>query len=162
VVLQHLSNNYVGVRIGGMSGGAVDEPGLREPAPHGLRLVQAFVNTNDIEEGRDELDGPDGLREWLASRGLIEPEVEVRDRDLARALALREAIRALAAANNGIRPEPEVIDTLDRIADGGAMRVRFTREGGTHLEPSPPVWAGPWPGSWPTCIDPWSRGPGPG
>jgi predicted RNA-binding Zn ribbon-like protein len=114
------------------------EPGARDPAPEELRLVQAFVNTNDMEEGRDELRVPEGLRDWLVARGLIRPEVEVGDRDLARALALREAIRALAASNNGIPLDPNDLDTLDRVADAGALRVRFTKEGEPRLEPLSP------------------------
>jgi predicted RNA-binding Zn ribbon-like protein len=138
MVFQHLSNCYAGVIILEVGERVAVEPGLREPAPRDLRLVQAFVNTNDIEEGRDQLDGPEALRDWLISRGLIESGVDVRDRDLARALLLREAIRGLAAANNGISPPPDVLDALDRIADACAMRVRFTGADAAHLEPLSP------------------------
>jgi len=35
-------------------------------APGSLRLVQAFVNTRDVETGLEELWNPDALAEWLA------------------------------------------------------------------------------------------------
>jgi predicted RNA-binding Zn ribbon-like protein len=114
------------------------QPGLREPAPEGLRLVQSFVNTNDIEEGRDDLESPEDLRDWLLARRLIRPEVDVRHRDLARSLALREAIRGLAASNNGGTPEHEDVATLDRVAESGALRIRFSGDREARLEPLSP------------------------
>jgi predicted RNA-binding Zn ribbon-like protein len=56
-------------------------------APQPLREVQQFVNSVDLEH---ELDW---LPDWLAERGL--------GSELERARALREALRALALANNG-------------------------------------------------------------
>ncbi len=38
----------------------------REPSDD-LQLLQDFVNTNDLEGGRDRLATPDLLRDWLAS-----------------------------------------------------------------------------------------------
>ena len=48
-------------------------PGGREPAPGRLALVQMLVNTVDREHGPDLLDDVEGLGEWLAARGLLEP-----------------------------------------------------------------------------------------
>jgi predicted RNA-binding Zn ribbon-like protein len=133
-----LSIRYNGVTMGTMELPSTEQPGLRHPAPEGLDLVQAFINTNDREEATDELEGPEDLRAWLVTRGLIRPDVEVRDRDLARALALREALRGLAASNNGLPLDPDDLDALDRVADAGALRVRFTEEGQAHLVPLSP------------------------
>ena len=52
---------------------AYPEPGEREPAPATLRLVQEFVNTNDIEGAQDALATPDLLHGWLVQRGLLGP-----------------------------------------------------------------------------------------
>ncbi len=72
------------------------QPGGREPAPGGLALVQAFVNTVDAEHGPDLLDDAGDLAEWLARRDL---PARVAPRDLAAAREVREALRTLLAAH---------------------------------------------------------------
>src|SRR5215216_5856276 len=91
------------------------QPADRAPAPGGLAIVQAFLNTWDIERGVDELTKPAHLRSWLTERGLGERPLPVSDQDLADALALREALRALAKANNGMAFDPDTVRTLNRI-----------------------------------------------
>jgi predicted RNA-binding Zn ribbon-like protein len=76
------------------------QPGARAAAPGDLALVQAFINTHyDLvaEHGAEVLASPDRLRDWLASRGLISSRAKLTGSDLSRALAAREALRALAA-----------------------------------------------------------------
>ena len=68
------------------------EPGERSPAPGPLRVIQLFVNTNDLETGPDLLPDADALRAWLVDHELLASE-PVSDDDHARASALREAIR---------------------------------------------------------------------
>ncbi|HEX2193537.1 MAG TPA: ABATE domain-containing protein, partial [Candidatus Limnocylindria bacterium] len=63
-------------------------------------LIVEFVNTNDIEGGRDALGTPDLLRTWLSDRGLVGPGTQVDADGHARAIAVREGVRALARANN--------------------------------------------------------------
>ena len=48
-------------------------PGGRAPAPGRLALVQMLVNTVDREHGPDLLADAEGLTDWLAARGLLEP-----------------------------------------------------------------------------------------
>jgi hypothetical protein len=50
----------------------LQDPGRREPAPQPLRLVQAFVNTRDVENGVEELTSPEALREALARIGVLD------------------------------------------------------------------------------------------
>ena len=79
------------------------------PAPGDLEIVQRFVNTLDIESGTDELDSPAGLGHWLAGSGLMTPqapggparpaEVPVSPAFLDRAVALREALRAVLSSH---------------------------------------------------------------
>lgn len=45
------------------------QPGGREPAPGGLALVQAFVNTVDREHGPDLLDRAEDFADWLDRHG---------------------------------------------------------------------------------------------
>ncbi len=103
-------------------------------APGDLGLVQAFVNTADLEHGTDELDSPAALAGWLADRGLLSAETELRREDLERILEAREALRALLAANGGRPAAAEVLDRLDRLAATAPAVVRFPRDGKTRFE----------------------------
>jgi predicted RNA-binding Zn ribbon-like protein len=108
-------------------------------APRDLEVVRDFINTRDVEKGTEELDGPEGLRGWLAARGLLDGDaaVEVRDVDLAR--DVREALRALVLCNNeGCAPEKEAVLTLNRAAALAQLSVRFHDDGSAHLEPTVP------------------------
>jgi len=116
---------------------AIPYPGERPPAPGRLRLVQRFVNTVDFEHGREMLSSPQRLRTVLAELGLLDVDTEVRPRDLDRALAVREALRSLALANNGGATDPESIAVLERASADGRLVVRFDG-GGARLEPSTP------------------------
>jgi predicted RNA-binding Zn ribbon-like protein len=78
------------------------EPGDRAPAPGPLRLVQLFVNTNDLEGGPELLPDAAALRAWMTERGLLGPDEPVSDDDHARAIELREAIRELVSAHSGL------------------------------------------------------------
>jgi predicted RNA-binding Zn ribbon-like protein len=81
--------------------GSAAEPGSREPAPDDLRVVQLFVNTVDIEEGIEHWETPGALSGWLHRNGLTRSRLRLSRRDLERAVALRELLRAMALANNG-------------------------------------------------------------
>jgi predicted RNA-binding Zn ribbon-like protein len=72
-----------------------------KPAPAPLLLVQAFVNTLDIEEGLDLLGDVDGARAWLVSAGLLGPEVPMSSADLELTGAVRESIRELLSPGDG-------------------------------------------------------------
>src|SRR3954466_7365024 len=99
-------------------------PEKTAPAP--LRLVQRFVNSVDLENGEDELTTPAGLRDWLLERDLIEAGDTVGAADLRRALDVREGLRALLLANNGMAPDAELVERLPPAPAraGGAARPR--------------------------------------
>jgi predicted RNA-binding Zn ribbon-like protein len=94
-------------------------------APKPLYLVQRFVNSVDLETGEDELGDPQALRAWLAERGLMGSDEAVGPADLRRALDVREGLRALLLANNGLELEPERVVRLDRAVRRAGVRVRF-------------------------------------
>ncbi len=112
------------------------EPGGREPAPGGLRLVQAFINTVDIEDGPDLIATPDALHHWLAGQGLPTGERPLADEDVRRARAVREALRTLALTNNGHPLDAAAVTFLDQVGTHAGVRVRFDTAGGVRLEPS--------------------------
>jgi predicted RNA-binding Zn ribbon-like protein len=102
------------------------DPGGRQTAPEPLRLVQAFVNTLDIENEVDELSGPAALDEILVRIGAAEePLAEVTDDDVRRALELREALRRILLVNNGCPAEPAARRTVERAARNAHLGLRF-------------------------------------
>lgn len=105
---------------------------MPDAAPARLQLVLDFVNSADLEAGTDELAGPAALGAWLAGRGLDPGAVD--DGAVARAHALRQALRGLALANNGGRAYPVDLATLNRAAAECRLRPRFA-PGGARLEP---------------------------
>src|SRR5208282_5337438 len=91
-------------------------------APHELDLVIDFVNTFDPDTGEDELASPDGLAAWLARRGLLEERARsARERDRLEAIDLREALRGLMLANNGVGTQAGASAVLERIARNGGL-----------------------------------------
>ena len=111
----------------------------RNEAPGDLELVRRFVNTRDVEEGTDELDGPESLLGWFSGTGLLDDEAIADEEDLKRALALREGIRSLLLANTGEGVEPANLRELNRVAGSVCLRVRFDEDGPTLGPESPGV-----------------------
>jgi predicted RNA-binding Zn ribbon-like protein len=101
------------------------DPGNRARAPEPLRLVQAFVNTLDIENEVETLSSPSALEGALAEIGVSVHGAGLSDSDLATALAAREALRALALANNGLPLDPQHLERLERIAAEARFTSRF-------------------------------------
>jgi predicted RNA-binding Zn ribbon-like protein len=93
------------------------QPAGRTPAPGRLGLVQAYLNTFwDLDAGGAEVwADPVAYERWLAARGFAGGH-GVSAGDLARALELRDALRALALANHDDAPAPRAEAVLDRIA----------------------------------------------
>jgi predicted RNA-binding Zn ribbon-like protein len=107
----------------------------RNDAPGDLELVRRFVNTRDIEEGSEELDSPESLLTWFADMDLFDGEAAADEKDLERALALREGIRALLLANTGEEIETVRIRELNRAIGSVCLTVRFDDDGGATLKP---------------------------
>jgi predicted RNA-binding Zn ribbon-like protein len=104
-------------------------------APGDLLLVQQFVNSVDFEERSDALATPDQLRAWLLRHHLIGRHDIVAPEDRRRAVEVREALRALAFANNGEPLDPVAARTLKRESRATALRPGFHSDGSIHMEP---------------------------
>lgn len=111
------------------------EPGNRQPAPGDLRVIQAFVNTASLEEEIDELDGPEGLADWLVREGILSERPRVSEAELRVAVQFREGLRALLRANNGEELDPAAPETLRCVARDAWLVVDFAEDGSPHLEP---------------------------
>jgi predicted RNA-binding Zn ribbon-like protein len=96
-------------------------------APHTqLDLVRDFVNTLDYETGIDSVATPEELASWLSEPGLVDDLVEPTDDEVADARAVREAIRELLMANNGIPADVEAASrTLEEAGREARLGVRF-------------------------------------
>jgi predicted RNA-binding Zn ribbon-like protein len=112
-----------------------DQPGGREPAPEPLALVQDFLNTVDLEEGVEQLSGPEELGAWLAARGLLGRGERVGPGGLERARAIRSGLRELAMANAGLAVDQGAVRGLNQALDPVLLRPGFDPGGGWRLEP---------------------------
>jgi len=106
----------------------------RETAPGVLGLVQAYVNTTDLEDGTDQLNDPNTLVAWLVAKGLMSSG-EASEADVKHAVAVREAIRGVIGANTGATVYPVDIATLNGAAGASRLRARFGSDGRARLEP---------------------------
>jgi predicted RNA-binding Zn ribbon-like protein len=107
----------------------------RETAAGALGLIQAFVNTADLEPGVEALGDPIALRAWLVARGLMAPNQPASDSDLKHAVAVREAIRGAIGANSGGSVYPIDIATLNGAISASRLLPRFGSGGKARLEP---------------------------
>lgn len=114
------------------------EPGGRKPAPGGLELVQAFVNTIDLEGGEDLTGDALTLRQWLLGRGLIGEGDSVSPGDVRLVIQVREALRALALANHEGVSDEQAVEKLNRLVGGLRLTLRFEGGGRARLEPMLP------------------------
>jgi predicted RNA-binding Zn ribbon-like protein len=85
---------------------------LDAEAPGRLELVRRFTNTLDEEHGREALHSPAQLRKLLLELGLIDRGTRVQAGDLERAHELRDTLRRLALANNGVETDVALEATL--------------------------------------------------
>ena len=89
------------------------------PAPVALEPLLDFVNTVDFEGGHDRLD------EWLRGRGLAASAAQ-----RARASEVREALRALLLAHNGV---PADVAAAEATLADASRRARLELGAGPRL-----------------------------
>ncbi|MFJ7334997.1 CGNR zinc finger domain-containing protein [Streptomyces sp. NPDC101110] len=97
----------------------------RSPAPGGLALVEALVNTLDIESGADALDRPE-IRERLG--------ITADDTDSAR--TLRESLRATLLAHAGHPPHRAVTPLGELLAEAPLLVTVDAADGSAALAPA--------------------------
>src|SRR3954453_10015678 len=114
------------------------EPGGRPKAPGRLELLQRFVNTHnhDLPSDWDRIGTKDKAKAWLREKGLVATGDRVSEADAARLRELREAMRALAMANHGGRPEAAAIDVVRSASHAAPLRVAIDADRRTTLEPA--------------------------
>jgi len=100
-----------------------------KPAPGELALVQAVINTLDLEDGTDDLANPELLRLWLVRFGLLNGSAAVAERDWQMMMALRESLRQALMLNNGETLGEPVLDQLNHVVSQFQMTVAFRSDG---------------------------------
>jgi predicted RNA-binding Zn ribbon-like protein len=106
-------------------GGNVASMSERSPAPGGLALVQALVNTLDLESGADSLDTPEGR----ARLALTEDELPA-------ARELRESLRAALLAHAGHPPHRAVTPLGELLAAAPLVVAVDPADGSAALAPA--------------------------
>ncbi|MFG3659572.1 CGNR zinc finger domain-containing protein [Streptomyces sp. NPDC047706] len=96
----------------------------RLPAPGGLALVEALVNTVDLESGRDALDSAEGRAPFGTG-----------ERDLRDVRELRESLRAACLAHAGHPPHRAVTPLGELLARAPLYVAVDERDGSAHLAP---------------------------
>jgi predicted RNA-binding Zn ribbon-like protein len=110
------------------------ENSSRPRGPGAVGLLQAFLNTADIESETDLVATPAALGQWLESKGLMPQATELGAAEHARVLELRERLRdAFEAITHGTSPRT-AFARLNQIAGQVPLRVRFGDA--AHLEPA--------------------------
>jgi predicted RNA-binding Zn ribbon-like protein len=101
------------------------QPAGRPGAPGRLAYVQAFLNTFwDLDgDGSEVWASPGAYGGWLRARGFRGAPSAA---DLERALALREALRALCLAHHDFAEAPEALAVLDAIASAVGPAAALT------------------------------------
>ena len=107
----------------------MSEPEPRSPAPGSLALIQRFINSTEMPDGVDELaTGPTAAR-WL--RDTVGADLEVCEKDRARLIATREALRDLLEAHTGENVDPGVTVRLEKLLGSAPLRPVLSAQGAT-------------------------------
>jgi predicted RNA-binding Zn ribbon-like protein len=119
----------------------VEQPGVREPAPEALRLVQDLINTVDLEGGIEELGSPAELARWVRQRGMDGAGLDATA--LETVLELREALRAACLAHAGVDVPAAALERLDGLLEQGPLRLVLDARGGARVRPEPGLTGAP-------------------
>ncbi|WP_179298627.1 CGNR zinc finger domain-containing protein [Evansella halocellulosilytica] len=102
----------------------IEETGQKQ-APGELALIQAFVNSNDIESQKDKFDNAEKLTAWLINYEFLNKQETVTIDDWNKALEFREALRKILLANNGENLDQISLETINKIARASTFQFQF-------------------------------------
>ncbi len=102
-------------------------------APGQLGLVQSFLNTVDLQTGRDSFSTPAEFDSWLAEQRLVSPGTEYDESDRRRLVEVRRAVIDLVAVGDGEGLHRRAVTTLNEAARRVRLGVRLHPEDGYRL-----------------------------
>jgi predicted RNA-binding Zn ribbon-like protein len=109
---------------------------MSNPAPDQLELVREFVNTYDADDDTERLSDPAALTAWLDAHDLGAERATAAD--LARAVELREALRAILLHHGGMELDPAAPSVVDAAAGRAQLSVCFDDHGHASVVPKAP------------------------
>jgi predicted RNA-binding Zn ribbon-like protein len=99
-------------------------------------LVEDFVNTRDVETGRDQVSTAVAWRAWLVARDLIGNREPVNEADVETAHEVRESLRALLVAHHDAKAtEGDTVEKLNQALAHFPLQVCFDTTGAPALVP---------------------------
>jgi predicted RNA-binding Zn ribbon-like protein len=110
------------------------DPGGRAPAPGALRLVQALVNTLNVELERDLLAAPDVTAGWLATAGLWAAGTPLTAAQHGVLTELREACRGVLRAHTDRRGDPAATARLATALGSCRLTLATRPDGDLRLD----------------------------
>ena len=115
----------------------IEQSGERTPAPGDLSVVQAFVNSADIEAGQDALGDVDSASSWLRANdgGERTPLDEAERRRL---VEVREALRDVLSGHTG-EEATLAAGRLTEMLSGAVLRPVITVHGAELVPACPGV-----------------------
>lgn len=100
------------------------EPGGRASAPPPLDIVQAFLNSIDLEDGPDLFAIVDGVAAWIdGNLGLT--AIKLSEADRARVVTVRELLRDVLTAHSGDAVGGNASKRLEQALDGVSLSIGF-------------------------------------
>ncbi|KAB7843778.1 CGNR zinc finger domain-containing protein [Streptomyces mobaraensis] len=110
---------------------------MREAPPAAL-LIEAFVNTVDVEQGTDDLSGPAELAAWFREHGLPAGDPAPGAEDHRLALALRAGLREELGVHVGDSADPRFVEAAEAALAALPLRaVLRPGDTGAALVPDP-------------------------
>lgn len=108
-----------------------------DDGPAHVSLLLAFANSLDVHDGTDGLDSPAALAGWLAEHKLAAAGTRATDADLASALRLRSALRALLLGEHEHTADAGSDAELTAAAEPYPLRLSV-RDGAPAVAPARP------------------------
>lgn len=110
-------------------------PTAQAHAPGELEFVRAFVNTREVDPDHEEFGEPEALAAWMRGRGIPLTE-RLGAGDVERAIAFREAVRALLLANAGAELRRDAVSELRAAAGAAPLQVEVSADGSLATVPA--------------------------
>jgi predicted RNA-binding Zn ribbon-like protein len=105
------------------------------PVPEAVERVRSFINTADLESRTDEIDTPESLSTWLATRELLDASIVLGDTDVARVLSVREALRDVLEGHEVGGVAESALAVVNEAARSAPLVVTFDSTGHASLAP---------------------------